>query len=143
MVSGKEGAEEYFLSVASFGISLQVPFAFDEQRYSGHARLRRADHCRGNSRFEAFAKLLVRSTDVELFRASFQGLLDPFPSLQSIREQHIILKNLPHPSAFVSGQVNRSAPLVRLVNDAINPVIQIAPGEMQLWRIANLGKNGK
>lgn len=32
-------------------------------------------------------------------------------------------------------------PVVYLVNGVENPQLQIAPGEMQLWRFANIGAN--
>lgn len=61
------------------------------------------------------------------------GLIDLLPeSLQDIKQQTIAMKD------FQIGN-DPMAPLQRTVNGQINPEISIKPGEVQLWRLANIG----
>jgi suppressor of ftsI len=69
-----------------------------------------------------------------------EGLLGPFPQLAAIDEHILCLKDLQlvNGSIPASGMIDSNAPAMRLVNGLLQPVLTVRPGEMQLWRIANL-----
>ncbi len=69
-----------------------------------------------------------------------EGLLDPFPQLQGIRELVMNLKDIQIDSdGQVPTEIDPGAPTHITLNGQINPRIRIRPGETQLWRIANIG----
>jgi FtsP/CotA-like multicopper oxidase with cupredoxin domain len=69
-----------------------------------------------------------------------EGLLDPFPQLQGIRELVMNLKDIQIDSdGQVPMDIDPGAPTHITLNGQINPRIRIRPGETQLWRIANIG----
>jgi suppressor of ftsI len=64
------------------------------------------------------------------------------PDLRNITEHTIGLKDFQvEGDAIKTHNVSISAPTNRTVNGQINPTIRIRPGEVQLWRLANLSAN--
>ena len=71
-----------------------------------------------------------------------EGLIDLLPEeLRDIEERSFALKDfqLTADGAIVSDNIDSNAPTTRTVNGAVNPSLSIAPGETQLWRLANIG----
>ena len=71
-----------------------------------------------------------------------EGLLDPFPALRGITERVMLLKDLQvgdDGQIPPLGQIDSNAGTTRTVNGQINPTVAIRPGEVQLWRIGNIG----
>ena len=69
-------------------------------------------------------------------------ILAPFPQLRGITERIMLLKDL---KVDKNGQpvVNPdpSGPTIRTINGLYQPEIEIAPDELQFWRIGNIGAN--
>jgi FtsP/CotA-like multicopper oxidase with cupredoxin domain len=64
------------------------------------------------------------------------------PDLRNITEHVIALKDFQvEGDTIKTHDLSISAPTNRTVNGQINPIIQIRPGEVQLWRLANLSAN--
>jgi len=64
------------------------------------------------------------------------------PALRGITEHVIALKDFQvQGDAIKTEDVGISAPTNRTVNGQSNPTIRIRPGEVQLWRLANIGAN--
>jgi suppressor of ftsI len=70
------------------------------------------------------------------------NILEPFPDLHGITERIMLLKDLklddngqPVPDPDPAG------PTIRTINGLFQPQIEIAPGELQFWRIGNIGAN--
>lgn len=73
-----------------------------------------------------------------------EGLLDPVPALAGITERIMLLKDLQVTDEGTSpdeDDLDSNAGTTRTVNGQVNPVLSIRPGEIQLWRIANIGAN--
>jgi suppressor of ftsI len=71
-----------------------------------------------------------------------EGLLDPFPALRAITERVMLLKDLQvgdDGQIPPLGQIDSNAGTTRTMNGQINPLLVIRPGEVQLWRIGNIG----
>jgi len=68
-------------------------------------------------------------------------ILAPFPELANITERVMILKDLKLDGNTVVDNPDPSGPTLRTVNGIYQPEITIAPGELQFWRIGNLGAN--
>ena len=69
-------------------------------------------------------------------------ILKPFPELRDITERIMLLKDLkldeqgqPIPDPDPAG------PTIRTINGLFQPQIEIAPSELQFWRIGNIGAN--
>lgn len=70
------------------------------------------------------------------------GLLDPFPELQGITEQVLLLRDIQiDPDGTIPSEIDSSAPTTRLVNGQWRPKLQMQPGETQLWHLGNIGAN--
>jgi len=73
------------------------------------------------------------------------GILDPFPQLQGIKERIMLLKDFQNIGGQIPGggglvgQIDSNAGTTRTVNGQLNPIIKIRPGETQFWRIGNVG----
>jgi suppressor of ftsI len=67
-----------------------------------------------------------------------EGLLDSFPSLRQVRERVLLLKDLQVEHGRVA-HLGIGKSDSRTVNGVVDPVIVLAPGETELWRIANVG----
>lgn len=63
------------------------------------------------------------------------------PDLQGIKQQFLGLKDfqLDRTNSIPATNINSVASTNRTINGLIQPVMQIAPGETQLWHIGNLG----
>jgi suppressor of ftsI len=68
------------------------------------------------------------------------GVLDPFPELQGIKERVMLLKDSAIDGDAI-GQKDDPARSTRTLNGLINPTVKIRPGETQFWRIGNIGAN--
>jgi suppressor of ftsI len=68
-------------------------------------------------------------------------ILAPFPELANITEHVMILKDLKLDGNKVVDNPDPSGPTLRTINGIYQPEITIAPGELQFWRIGNLGAN--
>jgi suppressor of ftsI len=72
------------------------------------------------------AKQMLGGMSGGLIVDGFESL---FPIVQSLPERFLLIKHAEH------GEHNE----VISINGQLNPVVQIRPGEMQFWRIANMG----
>lgn len=70
---------------------------------------------------------------------SVDGVLDPWPELKDIKQRNIILRDIQIVKGKVPNPPDPGNPTMRLVNGQLNPTISIRPGEIQLWRIGNIG----
>lgn len=69
-----------------------------------------------------------------------EGLQDKLPaSFRGIKEQIMLFKDIPIKNGQIPPDFDSEQPTNRTLNGLINPTINIAPGETQLWRIANIG----
>jgi suppressor of ftsI len=71
-----------------------------------------------------------------------EGLKDLLPEeLRDVEERSFALKDfqLTADGEIVKDNIDSNAPTTRTVNGAVNPSLSIAPGETQLWRLANIG----
>jgi len=70
------------------------------------------------------------------------GMLDPFPELKGIKEQVLVLRNFQKTlTGKVASDIITSAPSIRTINGQEVPVIDIRPGETQLWHFINIAAN--
>ena len=70
------------------------------------------------------------------------GILDPLPQLQNVKERILLLKDIQiTPQGTVPDEIDPSAPSTRMVNGLVNPIITIRPNETQFFRIANIGSD--
>lgn len=67
------------------------------------------------------------------------GLLDPFPELAGIQQLQMVLKDTQIVNGELPDDISPSGPTHHTLNGLVNPRIDIKPGELQLWRIGNLG----
>jgi suppressor of ftsI len=71
-----------------------------------------------------------------------EGLTDMLPEdLRDIQERTFALKDfqVTADGQIVHDNIDSNAPTTRTVNGVVNPSLSIAPGETQLWRLANIG----
>jgi FtsP/CotA-like multicopper oxidase with cupredoxin domain len=62
------------------------------------------------------------------------------PDLRGVTERVIALRDIQvKKRAIISQDIDSDAPTTRLVDGQIDPSIAIAPGETQLWHLANIG----
>jgi len=70
------------------------------------------------------------------------GMLDPFPELKGIKERVLTLRNFQKTlTGKVASEIITSAPSIRTINGQRDPVIDIQPGETQLWHFINVAAN--
>jgi FtsP/CotA-like multicopper oxidase with cupredoxin domain len=67
--------------------------------------------------------------------------LAPFPALEGITERVMLLKDLKVRHGFVVQDPDPSGRTLRTVNGLLRPRVDIRPGELQFWRIGNIGAN--
>jgi suppressor of ftsI len=69
------------------------------------------------------------------------GITDLLPSgLERVQQQVFALKDVQlDGDSIVTDDIDSNAPTNRMVNGLLRPTISIAPGEVQLWRFANIG----
>ncbi|MEM7170046.1 MAG: multicopper oxidase family protein [Pseudomonadota bacterium] len=70
---------------------------------------------------------------------SVDGVLDPWPELKDITQRNMILRDIQIVKGKVPDPPDSGNPTMRTLNGQINPSIAIRPGEIQLWRIGNIG----
>jgi len=68
-------------------------------------------------------------------------ILAPFPELRGIVERIMLLKDLKVRHGVVVLDPDPSGKTIRTINGILKPRIDIAPGELQFWRIGNIGAN--
>jgi FtsP/CotA-like multicopper oxidase with cupredoxin domain len=68
-------------------------------------------------------------------------LLAPFPELANIKERVMIFKDLKLNGLQPVDNPDPDGPTMRTINGVYQPEITIAPGELQFWRMGNLGAN--
>jgi len=70
------------------------------------------------------------------------GMLDPFPEMKGITERVLVLRNFQKTlDGKLAHEIVTSAPSIRTVNGQQQPVIDIHPGETQLWHFINVAAN--
>lgn len=71
---------------------------------------------------------------------SVDGVLDPWPELKDITQRFMILRDIQiNKHGRVPNPPDPGDKTNRLVNGLRNPTIPIKPGEIQLWRVGNIG----
>jgi FtsP/CotA-like multicopper oxidase with cupredoxin domain len=68
-----------------------------------------------------------------------EGLLDPFPELAGIPELQMALKDTQIVDGQLPDDIDPGGDTHHTLNGQTNPIINIRPGELQLWRIGNIG----
>ncbi len=68
-------------------------------------------------------------------------VLAGFPGLQGITENFVLLKDMKIKNGAPVMDPDPTGPTRRTVNGLFRPRIEIRPGELQLWRIGNIGAN--
>ena len=68
-------------------------------------------------------------------------ILEPFPQLEGITEQVMILKDLKVRKNAVVVDPDPSGKTIRTINGLYQPEMSINHGELQLWRIGNMSAN--
>jgi FtsP/CotA-like multicopper oxidase with cupredoxin domain len=62
------------------------------------------------------------------------------PELRGVEQRLMTLKDLQvRDGAIVTKNINSDAPTTRTVNGLVEPSLEMAPGETQMWRFANIG----
>ncbi len=62
------------------------------------------------------------------------------PELRGVKQRVFALKDVQATDgAIVTENIDSDAPTTRTVNGLVDPTVEIAPGETQLWRLANIG----
>jgi FtsP/CotA-like multicopper oxidase with cupredoxin domain len=69
-----------------------------------------------------------------------EGLLDSFPALHGIKERVLLLKDIQLDNGKVASR-GIGDHTIRTVNGLVNPILELHPGETELWRIGNVGAN--
>lgn len=70
---------------------------------------------------------------------SVDGVLDPWPELQKVKRRTMILRDIQIDKGVVPDPLDPGNPTMRLINGQLNPTIPIQPGEIQFWRVGNVG----
>jgi suppressor of ftsI len=70
-----------------------------------------------------------------------RGLTHDLPSsLRGLPQRYLALRDVQvHGDRIVSPDIDSDAPTTRLINGQYEPTLTIAPGQTQLWHIANIG----
>lgn len=69
-----------------------------------------------------------------------EGVLDPFPELSGIRERVMLLKDIQiTPDGTLPDDIDPGGDTHRTVNGQTEPRLRLDQGELQFWRIANIG----
>ncbi|MEM7176127.1 MAG: multicopper oxidase family protein [Pseudomonadota bacterium] len=70
---------------------------------------------------------------------SVDGVLDPWPELKDIKTRYMILRDIQIDKGKVPNPPDPGNPTMRMINGLVNPSIPIRPGEIQFWRVGNIG----
>jgi len=68
-------------------------------------------------------------------------ILAPFPQLADIPERILLLKDLKTEGGFPQPDPDPSGPTQRTINGLFQPQITMQPGQLEFWRIGNIGSN--
>ena len=69
-----------------------------------------------------------------------EGVLDPFPELKNIRERVMLLKDIQiTPQGGLPEDIDPGGDTNRTLNGTTEPTLALGQGEIQFWRIANIG----
>src|SRR6185295_14786012 len=129
-VTPGEGGDDPFLSIApgtSFDYDFRIP----------------ADHMVGLYWYHPHLHPMVnREIAGGLSGGIVVGdVLAPFPDLRGITERVMLLKDLKIRHGVIVLDPDPSGPTLRTINGLLRPRIDIQPGELQFWRLANVGAN--
>lgn len=129
-VSPRDDGDNVFLSIGpgeQFGYSLQIPADHPSGTFCYHS------HAHGHSEEQVFRGL----SGMIIVEGLAQRLP---PELADVEDVAIGLKDAQVvDDAIESENIDSNAPTLRVVNSQHVPVQTIAPGEVQLWRFANIG----
>lgn len=97
------------------------------------------DHPRGLYWIHSHAMGL---TEAQIFNGMstvlvIEGALDPFPSLAEVKTRLMAIRDVQVPLPV--GIIDSNAPTARLVNGLLRPTLTMAPGETQVFSLANIG----
>jgi len=67
------------------------------------------------------------------------GILDSFPQLRDVTRRVMLLKDIQIRNGRVPDPPDSGEATMRTLNGQVNPLINIRPGETQLWSIGNIG----
>jgi FtsP/CotA-like multicopper oxidase with cupredoxin domain len=124
------GGDDAFLDVrpgASFDYDFQLP----------------AHHAQGLYWYHPHLHTLVNREIAEGLSGGIVvgDVLAPFPALSGITQRLMLLKDLKIRHGVIVLDPDPSGRTLRTINGLFRPRIGIRPGELQLWRIGNLGAN--
>lgn len=68
-------------------------------------------------------------------------ILAPFPQLRNIPERVMLLKDLKTEDGFAAVDPDPAGPTTRTVNGLFQPRVVMQPGQLEFWRIGNIGSN--
>lgn len=68
-------------------------------------------------------------------------ILAPFPDLAGIPERVILLKDLKTENGEPVPDPDPSGPTTRTINGLLQPQLTMQPGQLEFWRIGNIGSN--
>lgn len=70
------------------------------------------------------------------------GMLDPFPELAKLKQHYFVLRNFQKTiTGKLASDMVTGAPSIRTVNGQLNPLVEMQPGETQIWHFANIASN--
>src|SRR5262249_55945842 len=69
------------------------------------------------------------------------NILAPFPDLAGIPERVMLLKDLKTMDGEPVPDPDPSCPTKRTINGLFNPQLTMQPGQLEFWRIGNIGSN--
>lgn len=70
------------------------------------------------------------------------GLLDQLPELKNVKERIFVLRNFQKTlTGKLAPNIITGAPSIRTVNGQVNSLIEIQPGETEVWQFFNVAAN--
>ena len=139
-VSPQPGSDDIFMQIGPgehFNYSVFVPNNHPQGLfwYHPHAhqpQLNPFAPTKGNTEFQIFSGMSGALV--------VDGILDPFPELDGIRERFILLKDIQiTDDGTIPDSIDSNAGTTRMVNGKVNPLMTIRPNELQFWRVGNIG----
>jgi len=70
-----------------------------------------------------------------------EGITDAFPQLANVTEQIILLKDFQNENGSIPAEIDSNQPTNRLINGLLTPTLNMVPGQLQFWRIGNVGSD--
>jgi suppressor of ftsI len=129
-VSPAGNGDNIFLSVEAhqkFAYSLPIPANHPAGTFWYHS------HAHGISEEQVFGGLSGVIIVQGLTALLPEGLRDVKDAVVALKDAQVVGDDIQQTD------IDSNAPTLRTVNDAHVPVLPIAPGEVQLWRLANIG----